>query len=95
MSTKLVELEAVIGPMSQVVAKAVNNMQVALGGSTLDLSAMSPSALVAEHARVSEQFVTKYKAGGVAAVSSEAPSKKSGVDATYLARVNAAKFNKK
>lgn len=90
-SAKLVELEAVIGPMSQVVAKTVNNMQVALGGSALDLSTVSPSALVAEYARVSEQFANKFKAGGVAAVSSNVVSKKEvfKMDSGLAARINA------
>lgn len=91
-AAKLAELEAVISPMSQIVGKAINNMQVALGGSALDLGAMSPSALVAEHTRVSEQFASKFKAGGVAAVSSEAGKKEAGVfkmDSGLAARINA------
>jgi len=88
--TKVAELQAVLEPMSEVVAKAINNMQVALGGSSLDLSGMSPSALVAEHARVSGQFTGKFKAGGVAAV--DAATKKpasSTVDPLFKARVAA------
>jgi len=91
MSAKLAELEAVLAPMSQVVGKAINNMQVALGGSALSFDGMAPSALVAEHARVSEQFVKSFKVGGVAAVSSDKAQPKADfkMDSGLAARINA------
>lgn len=49
-------------------------MQVALGGSAFSIEGMSAAAVLAEHDRVSEVFKTKFKVGGVAAVSAEAPS---------------------
>lgn len=92
---KLAEIEATVNPLAAIVAKAINNMQVALGGSALDLSGLAPAALLAEHGKMVEQFQSKFKVGGVAAVDAAQEVKKSHVDATHLARVNAARFQKK
>ena len=92
---KLAEIEATVNPLAAIVGKAINNMQVALGGSALDLSGLAPAALLAEHGKMVEQFQSKFKVGGVAAVDAAQEVKKSHVDATHLARVNAARFQKK
>lgn len=83
-------------PLMAIVCKATANIQVALGGSALDMSAMTPEALVAEHARLEGQFVTKFKAGGVAAVSAgpEAQDKPQ-ISPRFRAQVAAAGFHKK
>lgn len=71
--------------------KSVGNMRVALGGSAVDLSAMSAESILAEHQSMSVQFLANYKVGGVAAVdaATEIPTKPS-VDPRHMARVHAA-----
>lgn len=93
---KLAELEQVVAPMAQIVGKAINNMQVALGGTALDLTAMAPAALVAEHGRMVEQFQSKFKAGGVAAVDAAREDEAAPKLAPFhKARVSAVRFNQK
>lgn len=58
---------AVQNNLCSVVAKAVSNMNVALGISAGDYEGVDAAALLKEHARVSASFVNKFKAGGVAA----------------------------
>jgi hypothetical protein len=92
---KLAEVEAQVSPMATIVAKAINHMQVALGGSALDMSGMAPNALVAEHGRMVDQFQSKFKAGGVAAVDAAQVTKnEQKVDALTQARFNAVRFSK-
>ena len=71
--------------------KSVGNMRVALGGSAVDLSAMSAEFVLAEHQSLSAQFASTFKVGGVAAVdaATKTPTKPS-VDPRHMARVNAA-----
>lgn len=83
-------------PLMAVVAASVANLQVALGGTASDMSAATAEALVAEHARLAEQFNSKFKAGGVAAVSADQASKvKPQVSPRHRAQVAAAGFHKK
>ena len=93
---KLAEIEATVNPLAAIVAKAINNMQVALGGSALDLSGLAPAALLAEHDKMVEQFQSKFKVGGVAAVDAANDVKKNEqkVDALTQARFNAVRFSK-
>lgn len=93
---KLAEVEAIVNPLKDIAAKAANNMRVALGGSVLDMSAMSAAQVLADHEAVAGNFVQKFRVGGVAAVdAAQEVAKKSHADATHLARVNAARFQKK
>lgn len=62
------EFAACIKGLSQIAAHSISNMLVALNGTAISADSMSPTALLAEHSRVSEQFLSKFKAGGVAAV---------------------------
>lgn len=62
--------EATVAPLVDIAAKSISNMQIALGGSAYAASG-DAVAVVADHARVSEQFKSKFKVGGVAAVSAE------------------------
>lgn len=55
---------------------SVGRMLVALGGAALEFSGMSATSVLAEHQKVSEQFKTKFKVGGVAAVDATEPVKK-------------------
>ena len=67
-SDKFAESQALFEPMLEVVRKSVANMQVALGGSALNMEGQSATLVLAEHKRVSGVFAEKFKAGGVAAV---------------------------
>ena len=90
------EALATAGPMLEIVAKSCNNMQIALGGSAVDLKGMNAVQVLAEHQRLSAQFETKFKVGGVAAVSSVSDVKTGpAIDPSYMARVNAARFQVK
>ena len=91
---KLEMLEAVVEPLKDIAAKAVNNMRVALGGSLIDMSASSPAQILAEHVSVSASFAAKFKVGGVSATSVEEQVKKPAVGASHMARVNAARYSK-
>jgi hypothetical protein len=58
---------------------------------------MNDSALLAEHASLSEQFTNKFKAGGVAAVPQGEPTEKAGEvggDSAHLARIRATRPNR-
>lgn len=75
---------------------AVNKMNIALGGSERDLSGMSAVALLAEHAKVSEDFNKKFKVGGVAVATLDKNAEVQTVKATALhtARIKAVKEGK-
>ena len=91
---KVAELAAVVEPLKDIAAKAINNMRVALKGSPMDMSASSPAQILAEHAALTTSFTAKYKVGGVAATVSEEQVKKPAVGASHMARVNAARYSK-
>ena len=91
---KLEAMEAVVEPLKDIAAKAVNNMRVALGGSLIDMSASSPAQILAEHVSVSASFASKFKVGGVSATNVEEQVKKPAVGASHMARVNAARYSK-
>ena len=91
---KVAELAAVVEPLKDIAAKAINNMRVALKGSPMDMSASSPAQILAEHAALTTSFTSKYKVGGVAATVSEEQVKKPAVGASHMARVNAARYSK-
>lgn len=58
--------------MRPIVRAAVGNLRVALGGTAAGVETLADEGLMAEHANLAAQFTTKFKAGGVAAVSSTA-----------------------
>lgn len=68
---------------------AVSNMRVALGLAAVDMSASGPAELVAEHTKLSTQFTSTFKAGGVAAVMPEKETQASAVanDGEHQARM--------
>lgn len=88
------EAQATHGPLLEIAAKSVSNMMVALGGSALSMEGLGAVALLAEHKRVSEQFVAKFPVGGVASVSGNAPTNTTQVDPRHMARVKAVRFSK-
>jgi signal peptide peptidase SppA len=91
------EASASQGPLMQIAAQSVSNMSIALNGPTYKADGNNAAQILAEHARLSEQFTAKFKAGGVAAVmSTEATHQPQDVqiDPRHTARVNAVRFNK-
>lgn len=92
---KITDFEASMSGLLKIASKSANNMRIALGGSAIDMSAMTAAQVLAEHDSVSAQFTSKFVAGGVAAVdAAQSASKKSAdpaADAVMRARLNAAK----
>ena len=79
--------EAVAG-LSKIVSNSVSNMNIALGGSAVDASKLSPTELLNQHAQVSSTFTNKFKAGGVAATVADEearPTQRSSRQAAALA----------
>ena len=91
---KLVDAEATHAPLLEIAAKSINNMQIALGGSALSLEGMSAVAVVGEHKRLSDQFASRFKVGGVAAVdTTDAEKSETAVtDSLTKARLAATRF---
>lgn len=78
--------------MRPIARQAVGNLRVALGGVAAGVDALADDALLAEHANLAAQFTTKFKVGGVAAVSSSAATEKAtgdAVDSVRMARIRA------
>jgi hypothetical protein len=101
MSVKQVGLEATVADLTSatsgllsIAATSVNNMRIAMGGSSIDMSSMTATAVLAEHDSFSKQFTQKFKVGGVAAVDS-AQTEKAGSaqpDALQAARLRATRY---
>lgn len=60
---KVTAFEAVVPGLTKIVAQSISTMRVALGGSAVDLSAMKPEALLAEHATTLSTFQQTFKGG--------------------------------
>lgn len=75
---------------------SVDRLKVALGGTAGATAGLTDEALLAEHATLRASFEAKFKAGGVAAVSSSGSSEKSAVaeDPVRLRRVQATRLSK-
>lgn len=88
---KHAEVAAVVDPLKEIAAKAVNNMRVALRSAPLDMGAMSAAQVVAEHLAVAGNFTKQFPVGGVASVSGAAEKEKKEfkLDSNLAARVNA------
>jgi signal peptide peptidase SppA len=54
--------------LTDIAIAACNNMAVGLGGTAIDMSAMTAAQIVAHHGKLAADFKEKFKAGGVAAV---------------------------
>lgn len=67
--------------MRPIVRAAVGNLRVAMGGTAAGVEVLADDSLMAEHANLHTQFLSKFKAGGVAAVSSSGTAEGS-ADAT-------------
>ena len=62
------EFAAVRDGLLEVVSKSMNNMAAACDCPAIDVQGMVPLAVLAEHKRIEGMFLSKFKAGGVAAV---------------------------
>lgn len=69
-NARAASLEAAQPDLARIVAGSVSTMRIALGMSALDLSAVAPAALVAEHKALHAKFTAQFAVGGVAAASS-------------------------
>lgn len=88
--------QAVQGPLLEIARKSLSNMKVALGHSGFDASALSAETLVAEHKTTAETFATKFRAGGVAAVSAKPgaePQAGAAMDPLHARKVAATRLN--
>jgi capsid assembly protease len=74
--------------------KSLSVMRVATGGTAAGVDALSATALLSEHESLAAQYQDKFKVGGVAAVDVVVDAKPPVADPQYLARVNAARFQK-
>lgn len=82
--------------LRSIAAASVDRLKVALGGTPGGADALSDTALLAEHATLRAQFESKFKAGGVAAVSATAQSdaKSEVADPVRQARLASTRFAK-
>lgn len=69
---KVTTLEATHTALTKIAAQSVSNMRIALGLSAVDLSAMTSTALLAEHSSTEETFKKSFPVGGVSAASAQA-----------------------
>lgn len=82
------DFTAVVGGLIEVVGNSMTNMSVALDGGKIDVTGMTPIAILAEHKRLSEQFKSKFKAGGVGAVdAADVSAEPVKVDPLYMQRL--------
>jgi len=82
------DFTAVVGGLIEVVGNSMTNMSVALDGGKIDVTGMAPIAILAEHKRLSEQFKSKFKAGGVGAVdAADVSAEPVKVDPLYMQRL--------
>jgi signal peptide peptidase SppA len=82
--------------LRQIAEASVDRLKVALGGAAGGAQALTDESLLAEHASLRAQFEGKFKAGGLAAVSSAAPSEKlsDSVDPVRQARISSTRLAK-
>lgn len=96
LKAKVAEQEASFQSLVDIAAKSISNMQIAMSMSAYDASTVSATQVLADHKRVSEQFASKFKAGGVAAVdAAEASKGGASVDPMHFARLAAVRSTAK
>jgi signal peptide peptidase SppA len=84
LSTKLAGLETELSAfksthdaMKGIVATSISRMQIGLGMPHMDMSDMNAEVLLAQHAKTSELFRSKFPVGGVAAIATDESPKSS------------------
>lgn len=92
------ELMASCASLCAIVGDSLSRMSIALGGGKVDVSAMTPAALVAQHTATAAQFAAKFPTNGIAAVQgagNEDGQKKVGIDPLHAQRMAAVMGNRK
>jgi len=94
-TTKLATLEASVGGLLDIARSAVNKMQIAMGGTPMDLTGLAADALISQHASTLKAFNEKYPVGGKATASAERPDTLDTPDASPKAAAvrRASQFN--
>lgn len=96
LKSKLADMEASFSGLVEIAGKSVNNMQVALGGSAVDFQGKAAVEVLALHKATTEQFQSKFKAGGVAAVDAASAEKNEPqLHPLHQARIAATRFSTK
>lgn len=92
LKARVTDFEASLSGLLAIAAKSTNNMRIALGGSAVDMSKMTATQVLADHAAQAEAFGKKFVAGGIAAVDASQAKKDEAapVDALTRARLAAA-----
>lgn len=94
---KLEAAQKSVASMRPITVASVDRLRIALGHSAGAAESMSDTELLAAHSSLREQFETKFKSGGVAAVSPAPSDKKGGdeaADQLRMARIKAARLTK-
>ncbi len=90
-------LESVETGLKEIAATSINRMQIAMGASATDLSALDSSTLLAQYATTSKTFNERFPVGAQAEVKTESDEHDSSrgrvVSFTQSAVANATKFN--
>lgn len=99
LETKVTGMEASHGGLLDIARNSVAKMQIALGGSAVDLSAADAATVLAQHAAVKKTFEDKFKVGGVAAVAATEEEQnevtETALDGERKARIEAARIGGK
>lgn len=98
LQARVTAMEATHAPLLEIARGSIMKMQVALGGTAVDLTTVDPATLLATHAEVAAKFTAKFPVGGVAAISSKdelATRAVSNVTDLDVARQQLVKFGKK
>jgi len=93
LKAKVAGMEATHTSLVKIAAQSVATMKVAMGLTKVDLSAMAPEALLAEHVATAAAFTAKFPVGGVAATSSTEQTAAT-VTAADLAQADLVRINR-
>lgn len=89
------ETDTLNAGLSDVVRASVERLRVSLALPKVDTAQLSGLALLAEQKSLQEQFVSKFKSGGLAAVSLTESKPEKAANPHQMAAIQATRFNKK
>lgn len=89
--TEIEAIKADTDKFVEIARASVKTMGLHFGLTSETVAAMKPNDVLAEHARLSDLFKAKFKAGGVAATTSESAKPKQAVPLVFAAMSNQAK----
>lgn len=92
LEAKLADQSASFSALVAIAATSCNNMRIALGGTAVDMSGQTAVAVLADHDKVSAQFMDKFKAGGVASVDASANNASEAPEVDHLFHLRVASF---